>query len=97
MEQQRVWSGLTGMQSRDLPVDLQVMSTSEKSSWPELLGWPVRPAMLTVKNERPEVSIDQLPEGTTPTPPGFRSDRVVVFYHTQDELGRRVATIPVIG
>ncbi|KAE8800228.1 hypothetical protein D1007_24216 [Hordeum vulgare] len=73
------------------------MSTSGKSSWPELLGWPVRPAMLTVKNERPEVSIDQLPEGTTPTPPGFRSDRVVVFYHTQDELGRRVATIPVIG
>ncbi|KQJ93041.1 hypothetical protein BRADI_3g02394v3 [Brachypodium distachyon] len=72
-------------------------SSGGKASWPELLGKPVRPAMLTIKNERPEVSIEQLPEGAAPTRPGFRSDRVLVFYHTRDELGRRVATVPVVG
>lgn len=73
------------------------MSSSGKSSWPEVLHWAVEPAMLQIKSDRPELSIDSLPVGTIPAPPGFQSDHVLVFYEEEEGGLRRVVVIPVVG
>ncbi|KAI4979393.1 hypothetical protein ZWY2020_016146 [Hordeum vulgare] len=74
-----------------------VMSSSGKSSWPEVLHWAVEPAMLQIKDDRPELSIDSLPVGTIPAPPGFQSDRVLVFFEEEEGGLQRVVVIPVVG
>ncbi|KAM3295840.1 hypothetical protein ACQJBY_030920 [Aegilops geniculata] len=73
------------------------MSSPGKTSWPEVLHWSVYPAMDKIKSDRPELTIDSLPVGTVPAPPGFQSDRVLVFYHQEEGVVRHVAVIPVVG
>ncbi|KAF7077681.1 hypothetical protein CFC21_082207 [Triticum aestivum] len=69
------------------------MSSSGKTSWPELLHWAVEPAMEQIKSDRPELMIESLPVGTYP---GVQADRVLVFFN-QEELVRRVVVIPYVG
>ena len=71
------------------------MST-EKTSWPEVVGMPTTPAVMKINSDRPDVTIVVLPVGTCATPPGFNPKRVCVFFDALDKLGR-VAATPVVG
>lgn len=52
------------------------MST-EKTSWPEMVGWPATAAVTQINTDRPDVSIEVLPSGASVTP-GFNGKRVLV-------------------
>uniref|UniRef100_N1QQG5 Uncharacterized protein n=1 Tax=Aegilops tauschii TaxID=37682 RepID=N1QQG5_AEGTA len=70
--------------------------SSLKTSWPELVGEPATPAVMTINSQRPDLTAEVLPIGTSPSPPGFDSTRVCVFLDPRDKLGR-VAAVPVVG
>jgi hypothetical protein len=67
--------------------------SSEKASWPELVGVSVRPAVTRINYERPDLTTQVLFLGITPSPSGFVPTRVCVFLDTRG----RVAAVPVIG
>ncbi|XBI62248.1 hypothetical protein VPH35_042902 [Triticum aestivum] len=63
------------------------MSTA-KTSWPEVVGWPAAQAVTQINTDRPHVTIEVLPSGTS-VAPGFSSERVRVFF---DGTGSVTAT-----
>lgn len=67
------------------------MST-EKTSWPEVVGWPATAAVTQISSDRPDVAIEVLPAGTT-VAPGHNATRVRVFF---DASGNVLYT-PVVG
>ncbi|KAK3124854.1 hypothetical protein QOZ80_7AG0561510 [Eleusine coracana subsp. coracana] len=70
------------------------MSTVKKT-WPELLGWPVTPAVTQINKDRPDVSIEVRPiSAGVPTP--YNPERVCVYFEGGDPRGI-VAWIPIVG
>ena len=69
--------------------------SSEKTSWPEVVGWPASAAVTQINSDRPDVSIEVVPAGTT-VAPGYKANRVRVFFDTGDATGPVLYT-PVVG
>ena len=67
------------------------MST-EKTSWPEVVGWLATAAVTQNNNDRPDVAIEVLSDGTT-VALGHNATRVRVFF---DASGNVLYT-PVVG
>nr|CAZ96216.1 putative Protease inhibitor HPI [Saccharum hybrid cultivar R570] len=63
-----------------------------RSTWPELVGVQATLAATAIAHDRPDVSVEVLPQGS-PVIPGFNPERVRVFI--DDNLV--VRQIPVIG
>jgi len=38
--------------------------SSEKASWPEVVGWPAAQAVTQISSDRPDVAIEVVPDGT---------------------------------
>lgn len=70
------------------------MST-EKTSWPEVVGWPATAAVTQINSDRPDVAIEVLPAGTT-VAPGYNAKRVRVFFDAGNASGPVLYT-PVVG
>lgn len=70
------------------------MSTP-KTSWPEVVGWPATAAVTQINSDRPDVSIEVIPMGTT-VAPGYNPSRVRVYFDAGDSQGR-VQYTPVVG
>ncbi|KAF6981811.1 hypothetical protein CFC21_000269 [Triticum aestivum] len=70
--------------------------SSEKTSWPELVGVPATPAVMTINSQRPDLTTEVLQIGISPSPPGVDSTRVCVYLDPRDKLGL-VAAVPVVG
>ncbi|KAF6987220.1 hypothetical protein CFC21_004892 [Triticum aestivum] len=70
--------------------------SSGKTSWPELVGMPATPAVMTINSQRPDLTTEVLQIGISPSPPGFDSTRVCVYLDPRDKLGL-VAAVPVVG
>ncbi|KAF8677188.1 hypothetical protein HU200_046662 [Digitaria exilis] len=66
----------------------------QKTSWPEVLGWPVYPAMQRIRQDRPELWIEVHRAGES-VPPGVNNRRVRVFVNL--DAGHTVAQTPVVG
>ncbi|KAF6987197.1 hypothetical protein CFC21_004861 [Triticum aestivum] len=63
-----------------------------KTSWPEVVGWPVQNAVVRIKGDRPDISF--IAGGTGGQwPPGHNPSRVVIL---SNEAGVLVKT-PVVG
>ncbi|KAF0911600.1 hypothetical protein E2562_011220 [Oryza meyeriana var. granulata] len=69
--------------------------SSEKTSWPEVVGWPATAAVTQINSDRPDVSIEVVPDGAT-VPPGFNAKRVRVFFNAGDSTGPVMRT-PFVG
>lgn len=63
-----------------------------KTSWPEVLGWPELNAAFRICYDRPEVTVYFFDVGDT-RPPGYNPTRVVVFV----DANLRVALTPLLG
>ncbi|KAL6589303.1 hypothetical protein ACP70R_050390 [Stipagrostis hirtigluma subsp. patula] len=70
------------------------MST-EKTSWPEVVGWPATAAVTQINSDRPDVAIEVVPSGTF-VMPGYNAKRVRVFFDAGNPIGP-VVSIPVVG
>lgn len=68
--------------------------SKEKTSWPEVVGWPATEAVTQISSDRPDLSIEAVPYGT-PVPP-YNPGRVRVYFDGGDSTGPVVAT-PVVG
>jgi len=38
--------------------------SSQKTSWPEVVGWPAAQAVTQISSDRPDVAIEVVPDGT---------------------------------
>nr|CAB3445400.1 unnamed protein product [Digitaria exilis] len=66
------------------------MST-QKTSWPEVVGWPASAAVTQINSDRPDV----IPAGAN-VAPGYNASRVRVFFDAGNATGP-VLYIPVVG
>ncbi|KAM3309675.1 hypothetical protein ACQJBY_030764 [Aegilops geniculata] len=69
--------------------------TNGPGEWPFLVGVPAATAMRKIRHDRPDVTVEVIPDGT-PVPGEYNPKRVRVFYDSQ-EPDAPVAKIPVIG
>ena len=69
--------------------------SSEKTSWPEVVGWPASAAVTQINSDRPDVAIEVVPAGTN-VAPGYKANRVRVFFDAGNASGPVLYT-PVIG
>jgi hypothetical protein len=74
-------------------IDDALGDNNSKITWPLLVGKNVDYAMQIISEDRPDVLVVKLPEGSIVTL-DFRLDRVRVFY---DPVTIRVTSIPMIG
>jgi len=66
--------------------------SSEKASWPEVVGWPAAQAVTQISSDRPDVAIEVVPDGTN-VAPGYNALRVRVYFGTSGA----VLYTPVVG
>ncbi|KQJ93040.1 hypothetical protein BRADI_3g02393v3 [Brachypodium distachyon] len=64
-------------------------------AWPELVGVSASLAVPKIKQDRPDVGVQVIPDGT-PVPPDFNAERVRVFYDSL-QPGAIVTQIPKVG
>jgi hypothetical protein len=69
--------------------------SSEKTSWPEVVGWPASAAVTQINSDRPDVAIEVVPAGTN-VAPGYNASRVRVYFDAGDATGPVLYT-PVVG
>jgi hypothetical protein len=69
--------------------------SSEKTSWPEVVGWPAAAAVTQINSDRPDVAIEVVPDGTN-VPPGYNALRVRVYFDAANASGPVLYT-PVLG
>uniref|UniRef100_A0A804PE82 Uncharacterized protein n=1 Tax=Zea mays TaxID=4577 RepID=A0A804PE82_MAIZE len=60
--------------------------SSEKTSWPEVVGWPAAAAVTQINSDRPDVAIEVVPDGTN-VPPGYNALRVRVYFDAANASG----------
>ncbi|CAD6252079.1 unnamed protein product [Miscanthus lutarioriparius] len=69
--------------------------SSQKTSWPEVVGWPATQAVTQINSDRPDVAIEVIPDGTN-VAPGYNALRVRVYFDAGNASGPVIYT-PVVG
>ncbi|EES06206.1 hypothetical protein BDA96_04G025200 [Sorghum bicolor] len=69
--------------------------SSQKTSWPEVVGWPATAAVTQISSDRPDVAIEVVQVGTN-VAPGYNALRVRVYFDAGNATGP-VVYVPVVG
>ncbi|KAG0531461.1 hypothetical protein BDA96_04G024800 [Sorghum bicolor] len=69
--------------------------SSQKTSWPEVVGWPAAAAVTQINSDRPDVAIEVVQDGTN-VAPGYNAFRVRVYFDAGNANGPVLYT-PVVG
>jgi hypothetical protein len=67
--------------------------SSEKMSWPEVVGWPVAMAVTQVNSDRLDVAIEVVPSSTNVVP-RYNTLRVHVYFDAGNASGSILHSIP---
>jgi hypothetical protein len=69
--------------------------SSEKMSWPEVVGWPVAMAVTQVNSDRPDVAIEVVPGGTNVVP-RYNTLHVRVYFDAGNTSSPILHSIPLL-